>query len=179
MPSKRAIGPEELANTDTRIPVAKKDLKRFLSKIECPIKGQNECVNWIACTLTKNRKGQQHGKVHWNGRWTYAHRVAYDIWIGEIGHGKCVLHKCIDDSDGRCVNPRHLELGSKADNMRDAAVVGNHRKKLTPHIVQAMRAMKADGKRQTTIAKLYGISETSASHVLSNKSKHRDWAWLE
>lgn len=35
----------------------------------------------------------------------YAHRIAHEIWVGEIGTGKTVHHRCENPS---CVNPDHL-----------------------------------------------------------------------
>jgi HNH endonuclease len=45
-----------------------------------------------------------------------AHRVAYEMWVGEVPDDSHVLHKCDNPA---CVRPDHLWLGSNADNIRD------------------------------------------------------------
>jgi hypothetical protein len=46
-------------------------------------------------------------------RGTYAHRVAYMLFVGPIPGGMTVDHKCFNR---RCVNPAHLQLLSKERN---------------------------------------------------------------
>ena len=46
-------------------------------------------------------------------RETYAHRLAYKVWVGEIPQNFVVHHKC---ENHQCVNPEHLEAISKDEH---------------------------------------------------------------
>lgn len=102
-----------------------------------------------------------------------AHRASYEIFNGPIPEGHVVRHKC--DNTG-CVNPEHLITGTQADNIQDAisrgrlAIGARHGcSKLTEHAVVAIRA---DTRKQRTIAKEYQVSEQTICDI----KKRRSWA---
>ena len=69
---------------------------------------------------TLNNKG--YGKLFFEGRLVYAHRVSYALAHGGLPASH-VLHRCDTPA---CVNPDHLFLGTQGDNIRDMAAKGRH-----------------------------------------------------
>jgi hypothetical protein len=51
----------------------------------------------------------------------YAHRIAYEKWVGPIPDGMLVCHKC---DVKLCCNPDHLFLGTDEDNIMDCIKKG-------------------------------------------------------
>lgn len=72
---------------------------------------EDECHDWQA-SLT----GFGHGQISVNGRPRGAHIVSWELERGPVPKGLCVLHTC---DNARCVNVRHLYLGTRGDNNRD------------------------------------------------------------
>lgn len=82
--------------------------KRFESKFR--VNETTGCWEWQAGL----RAG--YGAYLHNGKPCYAHRVAYEMFVGPLQEGDVVRHKC---NNKLCVNPDHLVKGGVIDNIQD------------------------------------------------------------
>lgn len=87
--------------------IDKRTEERFVENIDFDF--QTECWVWIG-TLSYG-----YGVFWMDGqrRQLTAHRIAYELWIGEIVDENTIDHLC---ANRRCVNPLHLEQCSRVEN---------------------------------------------------------------
>lgn len=84
----------------------------FLAMTE-PIVGDPGCIIWTGAT---NSKG--YGYLWVDGRSVLAHRYAWERERGPIPDTREVDHMCFERA---CVNPQHLRLATRAQNVQNRA----------------------------------------------------------
>jgi len=127
---------------------------------------ESGCLEWRS---TLHRDG--YGKFYFNGKQIQAHRVAWELFVGEIPEAGWVLHTC---DNRKCVNIEHLYIGDAKQNVRDkverCAWWGNMR--LSFDDIQTIRNRYAVGDvSQQQLANEYGCSQTHISSLVKMKQR--------
>lgn len=150
--------------------------ERFATKFK--VNPDSGCWEWIGAT--DGRKG--YGQIYFNGRTARASRVAWLLYKGMIPDGSHVCHLCDNPA---CVNPNHLFLGSRSDNMRDCVEKGRHGSvtrperrprgsghylaKLSEHMVIEARRLFREGVNCADLSSRYGIDDSTVRRALTGE----------
>jgi hypothetical protein len=146
--------------------------QRFWEKVD---KTEN-CWNWVASCLKFG-----HGHFRVGKRVILAHRYSYELHIGPIPKDMCVLHKC---DNPKCVNPDHLFLGTRINNIEDMDVKNRRivlkgekigTSKLTEKEVSLIKGLLKTNAPRKGIADYFGVSLQAIEAIQSG----RNWSWVE
>lgn len=91
-----------------------RDLSRIMRRVE----------KTDSCWLFTGAKTRGYGSVRFKSRSYLAHRAIFELMVGAIPPGMDLCHRC----DVRnCVNPGHLFIGTRSENMVDCVTKGRHK----------------------------------------------------
>lgn len=108
-----------------------------------------------------------YGSMKINYKPRLAHRVAWEIFKGEIPTGLCVLHRCDIKC---CVNPNHLFLGTHWDNQHDRILKSRpaRGRVLSENTIKLIRK---SGDTQTHLAHRFGVTPSAISRIKSGENR--------
>lgn len=159
--------------------MAKKNNERdFWALVSSPT--TSGCMEWEGYKMKSG-----YGRFRFNGKRVLAHRLAYVLAFGEIPkhethHGTLVVcHRC---DNPLCCNPKHLFLGTQADNIADRDKKGRVSRvsrgkgiithaKLSPEIVsEAKRLFTEKGFSKSALARKFNVSASTMNRAIRGKT---------
>jgi hypothetical protein len=149
-----------------------KMIDRFWAKVD----KSEECWEWMgAC------RNFGYGNFWASGKWYGAHIFSWIVNFGKIKNDLCVLHEC---DNPKCVNPKHLWLGTKRDNIYDSINKNrspqltrefrlgekNQNSKLCRNDVLKIRKMFENGSTYSEIKNFFPVSVSTIYNIKSKKT---------
>lgn len=142
------------------------------------------CWHWTGACDRYDKPSGTHGRVRIDGVMQFAHRASFEAAHGPIPDGLIVRHRC---DVPHCVNPDHLELGTRQDNVDDMMDRGrgigprvappdgpvmpsvsaerNGMARLDQAKIDAIRAMRKAGVSCSRVGDVFGVSKSYVSKV--------------
>ena len=139
---------------------------RFLAKVN---KIEGGCWEWTGDTFDEEVNGKKYGKFTIGGCNFGAHRIAYELWTGEIPPELVVRHQC---DNPPCVNPAHLLTGTQKENMADKIERNRQYFKLTKDDVVEIKVLLGFGVSGRQIAQQFGVTPSTVYSI----DKGKTWA---
>lgn len=137
----------------------KRDLQKLLSYTE----PKGDCLEWTKCYNTDGYPRaafeNSNGKVH---------RVVWELVNSKSAQGYVVRHSC---DNPRCINPKHLLLGTPTDNMRDRDERDRHGAAKLNHekVKQAREMYLTKEYTQLELANMFGVHLRTMNSLLNKR----------
>jgi hypothetical protein len=144
--------------------------QRFLEKLDR--RGDDRCWGWLAA---RDRWG--YGQFWDSRRMGLAHRFAYQYFVSPVPNGLCVLHTC---DNPECCNPRHLWLGTNAENVADRVAKGRSNRPIgerhpqarltAAQVVEVRKEYTGKRGELTEFAQRFGVSISAIADIVRGRS---------
>ena len=144
--------------------------ERFWEKVDRS-GGATACWKWMAADI-----GNGYGTfAETPYKRTLAHRMAWQLTHGKSAPvGMDLCHSC---DNRQCVNPAHLFVGTRKDNIHDCIAKGRSakgerhgRSRLTQDDVRWIREWRAAGWSPRLLAIACGVHQSHISHICAGRA---------
>ena len=123
-----------------------------------------EIVEPGGCWVWDNPNGLGYGDISVGGGTKGAHRISWELHRGPIPKGLCICHRCDNKS---CVNPEHLFLGTRTDNMQD--MLRKRNLLSPPNRKLSARALREKSLTDDDIDEIRRLHQTKGTHEINLK----------
>jgi hypothetical protein len=131
------------------------------------------CMEFTGCVQSNG-----YSRATVRGKTDYGHRHVFRLAFGEIADKLDVCHKC---DNRKCINPEHLFLGTRKQNMEDAMSKGRTARgfslphaKLSEFDREAIVNLAEQGVLYKEIAAQFGIHRVCANKIALQKGITRN-----
>lgn len=157
--------------TRVRLPSTMPIIERIYSKTDRS-GGPDACWIWLAGT------SRGYGCIGYNRTQVRVHRFVYEHTYGPIGSPKIyVCHRC---DNRRCCNPKHLFLGTPAENQADMKVKDrcafgprNAMTIMTTKMARRAKRLLRDGVPVIRVARRVGVSRGAIRAIVEGRTHRR------
>lgn len=126
---------------------------------------REDCIEALGAT---NNSG--YCSTRRNGKRIGSHRNAYIERYGNIPKGFHIMHIC---DNRKCINPKHLKLGTHSDNMRDCVNKGRHVSPMRKLTEEQRKYILTSDKNSTQLAEEMPVTSRTIRRIRSSNNQVR------
>ena len=126
----------------------------------------SDCWEWDGYVMPNG-----YGQMKVKQKNVYAHRYSYELHYGEFDKRLLVCHRC---DNRKCVNPKHLFLGTHKDNTRDMdqkrrRVVVPGTQKITKEVAEKIKYLGHNGIHPNELAREYNLHPSTIRNIIAGR----------